>query len=241
MADAKPLAWRWKLVRTIGYPDNPDVFVDRVTTLCFSSDGNLLATGGGDPSRSGEVALWTTEDWSEVGRLPDAHSDVVYDLQFSPQNNTLASCASDRMMKTFDTSSMDLIRSFEGHTGHVMGVSWRADGRTLVTAGADKVLKVWDAVEGTQKKTVSGFKSEVTAVKFLGLADRFAFSTGSGKVESRDSNAGGKPAFAGFSQYVHRLTASQDGGVVAAAGQDGKIRVWDRDGKELMTFDRKQP
>lgn len=225
----------WELVRTIG-SSSEEVFADRVTSLAFSHDGSILAVGGGEPSRTGEVHLWDTAEWKQRGSLSELHSDVVYDLQFSPQDDTLASCGSDRMMKTIDPTAAKLIRNFEGHTGHVLGVAWRADGRTLATAGSDKVLKVWDAKEGTQKKTVSGFKSEITGVRFLGLEDRFVFSTGRGKVESRDSNGGGKPGFGGFSDYVHKVSSDQAGKVVAAAGQDQVIRVWDAAGKLLVDF-----
>ena len=140
------------------------------------------------------------------------------------------------MMKMIDPKGTTPVRNFEGHTGHVLGVSWRADGRTLATAGADKVVKVWDAKEGTQMKTVSGFKKEVTAVRFLGLEDRFVFSVGDGTVESRDSAGNGKPGFGGFSDYVHKVSSSLDGKVVAAAGQDRVIRVWDSDGKQIVEF-----
>jgi WD40 repeat protein len=166
------------------------------------------------------------------------HSDVVYDLQFSPQEALLASCGSDRMMKLIDVSSAKAVRAFEGHTGHVLGVAWRADGRSLATAGADKVVKIWDAKEGTQKKTLSGFNKEVTGVRYLGLEDRFVFAVGDGQVQSRNSNGDGRPALTGFSDYIHRISSSRDGEVIAAAGQDGVIRVWGKDGKIKVEFKR---
>ena len=73
-------------------------------------------------------------------------------------------------------------------------------------------------------------------MRYLGLEDRFVFSVASGQVESRNSDGGGKPAFAGFSDYVHRVSGSQDGKVVAAAGQDQVIRVWDPEGKVIAEF-----
>ena len=57
----------WKLVGQLGpSPDDPlnttdSEFVDRVLALDFSPDGKLLATGGGEPSRSGELMLWDVE------------------------------------------------------------------------------------------------------------------------------------------------------------------------------------
>src|SRR5690606_27028012 len=61
----------WKLERTIGSPDAPATFVDRVTALGFSPDGKWLATGGGEPSRSGELKIWNVADGQLVREVPD--------------------------------------------------------------------------------------------------------------------------------------------------------------------------
>ena len=227
---------KWQLIKTLGDPNGDSPFSDRVTSLAFRHDGKVLAVGGGEPSRSGEVQLWNTETWERIGVVEDIHSDVVYDLQFAPLGKQLVSCASDRMVKLIDGETATHLRTFEGHTGHVLGVSWRADGRTIATAGADQVVKVWDTKEGGQKKTITGFKGEVTAVRYLGLDNRMVFSTGRGEIHSRDSDGKGKPGFGKLTDYVHRISCSRDGKIVAAAGTNRTIRIWDADGKQIAEF-----
>ena len=62
----------WTLERTIGNVDNPAVLVDRVLALSFSPDGSLLATGGGEPSRSGELKVWKVADGTLARTIADA-------------------------------------------------------------------------------------------------------------------------------------------------------------------------
>ena len=49
---------RWVLERTLGGEKEPQLFADRVNAVKFSPDGKLLATGGGEPSRSGDLTLF---------------------------------------------------------------------------------------------------------------------------------------------------------------------------------------
>jgi len=51
--------------------------------LAFSPDGRVLATGSGEPSRSGQVKLWDVATGKLVGDFKDAHSDAVLALDFS--------------------------------------------------------------------------------------------------------------------------------------------------------------
>ena len=138
----------WGLHRTLG----PHVF--RVLALDFSPDGGLLAAGGGEPSRSGEVKMW------EVGKgllgrsLPSLHSDTVFSVRFSPDGAKLATASADKFLKVTNVADGKLLRSYEGHTHHVLAVDWKSDGKELVTGGGDNVLKVWDFASGEQLRTL---------------------------------------------------------------------------------------
>ena len=109
--DANP---PWKLERTIGSADAKSPFTDRVCALAFSADGKLLATGGGEPSRGGEIKLWNAATGELARDIPNIHSDVVLGLDFSPDGNLLASAAADKMARLTNLAEGKLARTFRG-------------------------------------------------------------------------------------------------------------------------------
>lgn len=229
----------WTLARTIGSPDSADQLADRVTALDFSPDGQLLATGSGEPSRSGQLKIWKVADGTLVKEIKEPHSDTIFGLEFSPNGKQIASCGADRFAKIFEVESGNFVRSFEGHTHHVLGVSWRADGRRLVTSGADNVIKVWDIKTGDQKRTIAGFGKEVTAIRFVADGDNVLASSGDQTVQMKNAENGGNVrSFPGAADFMYAVSASANGKVIAAGGQDSVLRVWAEDGKTLANFEK---
>ena len=229
---------QWTLAHTIGTVDSSENLTDRVTALDFSRDGKLLATGSGQPSRSGQLKIWKVEDGSLVRELEEAHSDTIFGLEFSPDGKQIASCGADRFAKIFDVASGNFVRSFEGHTHHVLGVSWRLDGRLLASGGADKVIKVWNVRTGEQTRTIEGFGKEVTSIRFVADGDHVVACSGDKSVQMKNANNGADVrSFAGASDFMYAVSSSANGKVIAAGGQDSVIRVWDSDGKTLVNFE----
>src|SRR5207248_2347031 len=146
--------------------------VDRVNALRFTPDGQRLITGGGEPSRSGELKIWQVSDGKLVQELKNVHSDVVLGLDLTPDGRYLASSGADKFIRIVDLSTGKVLRSLEGHTHHVLSVSWKRDGRTLISGGADNMVKVWDAFAGERKKNIEGFGKEVTSICFVGDTDQ---------------------------------------------------------------------
>ncbi|HEY5316169.1 MAG TPA: WD40 repeat domain-containing protein, partial [Pirellulales bacterium] len=240
-AGGKALAWdtlpHWQWSRTLGTAG--DLPVDRVTALDFSPDGKLLASGGGAPSRSGELKLWDLASGKLVRSLGDAHSDTVLGVRFSPDGQLLASCGTDKFMKVFEVGSGKFVRAFEGHTHHVLGVSWQSDGKVLATAGADNVVKIWDLATGEQKRTIQGFSKEVTSINFLGDTPNVLATSGDKSIRIvRATDGQSVRSFSGASDFVYAGAASIDGRTIIAAGQDSTLRSFNADnGQTIRNFD----
>jgi WD40 repeat protein len=227
----------WKLARSIGAESGASVFTDRVTAIDFSGDGKLLAAGGGEPSRNGELSIFNVADGKLVQSFKDPHSDTIFAARFSVDGLHIATCGADRFVKVFQVSDGEFVRAFEGHTHHVLGVSWSADGRQLASAGADKVIKLWDFRTGDQQRTISGFTKEVTSIQFAGLSVNVVASCGDKNVHiKRADNGGNVRALSGATDYVYNVGVSADGKTIVAGGQDSVVRIWSDDGKSIATF-----
>jgi WD40 repeat protein len=245
-ADNQLIVWNtlpdWPLERTIGGASQP--LADRVIALAFSPDGRVLASGGGEPSRSGEVKLWDVSSGKLVREIVDGHSDTVFGLEFSPDGSLLATCAADKFVKIWNVADGKWIKSFEGHTHHVMGVSWQFNAKVLVSCGADMAVKVWNYETGEQIRTLAQGGKQYTAIQFIPGTDNFVFATGNAQLLRRNTGGGGAGPgnYSGPSDFVYALDVNWNGGILAAGGQDSVLRVWTgAAAAPLRTFELPKP
>ncbi len=237
--DGAAMLWNtspeWTWVRTFS-PSTGVMLVDRVTALDFSPDGTLLAAGSGDPSRSGQLVILNPADGTVVREIPDAHSDTVLGVEFSPDGKYLASCGADKFVKVFETATGAFVKAFEGHTHHVLGVSWRADGKVLASCGADNAVKVWDFTSGEQRTTIGGFGKEVTSIQFIAEGSLILTSCGDRLVRRHNVDNGQNTAnYGGGIDFMYAAATTPDGKVHIAGGQDSVLRVWNGENSQVIT------
>jgi WD40 repeat protein len=246
--DRSLVAWdtnpAWKLVGRIGpKAESPldtggSSLTGRVLCLAFNPQGTLLATGSGEPSRSGELKIWNVSSLALDREIKDAHSDTVFGVEFSPDGKYLASGAADKFVKVFNVATGKHVRSFEGHTHHVLGVSWKADGSLLASAGADNQIKVWNFETGEQARSITGYRKQVTSIRFIGTGADLVSSSGDKTVRfHRASDGNNYRTFEGGTDFMYSAAATPDGSTVVAGGEDGVLRVWNgKTGKSLFSF-----
>jgi len=228
----------WVVERVIGGESAPDAIIDRVNTLQFTHDGEKLVTGGGVPSRSGEVKLWDVASGQLLADWSDRHTDSVQALQISSDGKLLATTGADRLVRVTDVATGQLTNSFEGHTHHVMGVSFRGDSRIIASAGADGSILIWDLQSGEQLRKISHFNKEATSSMFLGATANFGASGQDGRVLIVNDQGGHVRTLPNGTPFLYTVAASADGTVLASGGEAGILHVWNTtDGAVLATFE----
>jgi WD40 repeat protein len=131
----------------------------------------------------------------------------------------------------------------EGHSDHVLSVSFSPDGKTIATASADNTVILWDST-GEQKLILRGHKGAVRSVSFSPDGKTIVTGSGDRTVILWDSYTSTiQQILSGYTDSVYSVSFSHDGKTIASASGNGEIKLWDIDGhlKSSPRLDAKVP
>ena len=175
----------------------------------------VLAQADSPPSESAEPI-----------QVFSGHSGPVYAVDISPGGDLVATASFDGTLKIWNVSDGAERATYSGHKGKVMSVAFSPDGQSLLSGGEDKTVKLWDVpLDRASALAVGAGPVEVFVLHQK--SGRLVTGAAAGSLLIWDL-AGKKqerklePPVPG----LRALAVAPSGNLVAAAGDDMIVRVW---------------
>jgi len=203
-------------------------------TASFSPDGHYIIVLRGIGSRISSVTMEFYDVLMgreiELFKGPTMVSTVV----FSPDSQYVLN-GFRNVLKLWDISTGEIIRTFSGHSDHVTSIAFSPDGRFILSGSKDNTLKLWDASAGSEIRTFSGHPKQMQSMRFS-PDKRFTLSgTKDGLlIQSEVSTGRTTRVIRGHSVDITATVFSPDGRYAASGSKDNAIKVWNTSNGRLI-------
>src|SRR5437773_9603124 len=211
---------------------------DRILSIAFSADGNLMIAGGGTPARFGEIQFWEPRE-GRLLRAVEATSDTVFGASLSPDGSKVAVGCADNTVRAFATATGKELYKISTHENWVLATTFGIDSKRLVSVGRDRAAKLIDAGAGQFRENVNQLHGELAAVArhpradeiVIGGEDRIPYTYSTDrppnmKVGEDATLASNLPAQDG---PIFALDWSSDGTRIAVAGAGPAVNIYAAD------------
>jgi WD40 repeat protein len=217
------------------------------TSMGFSPDNQILATGGSD----GLIRLWRyyrNGVYSpRLERSFFAHDANILDLAFSVDGRTIASASDDQTIKIWATTGeqRNQIKAHQDRIWQLVfspllfkldpATNTQIASQILASASEDGTVKLWKP-DGTLIAILQGHNSAVWGVAFNPAGDQVASASRDDTLRIWQTDGKLIRTIPVNSQGITRVAWSPDGKLIATAGVNNLVKLWTPEGEHIKTL-----
>ena len=197
-----------------------------VLSASFRSDGRLIATAGAD----GTLRLWSSPK-KPLLEFAIPNRQRVNDIAFSPDGDRVVTASRDGTARVWSGAAQPSVLS---HGDWVESATFSRDGSRILTAGDDGTAKVWRTETGSLLATVGSEGGDALYTADLSPDGvHVAVGGDGGDVRVWKLGAGGRPERRRSpAERIDGVAFAPTGGLLASASWDGKLRLWEVNGRK---------
>jgi guanine nucleotide-binding protein subunit beta-2-like 1 protein len=202
-----------------------------VQDVVVSSDGQFALSGSWDST----LRLWDLNYGTTTRRFV-GHTKDVLSVAFSADNRQIVSGSRDKSIRLWNTlGECKYIIEEQGHTDWVSCVRFSPNitHPIIVSAGWDKLVKVWNLANCKLRNNLIGHTGYVNTVTVSPDGSLCASGGRDGTARLWDLNEGKQLYTLDAGDIIHSLTFSPSRYWLCAATQQG-IKIWDLETKGLV-------
>lgn len=198
-----------------------------ITHCAFSPDDNrLFATASEDKT----VGLWQIREERMEKKELRRHSDVVFQVCFSPDRVILASCANDRRILLWNRNSGKIVGKMRDGISRVLTCQFSSDGLLIAAVLDGQRVRIWNSVTMTVVNVLEGHHTQ-PIVCCAYAPDGATLATGSGDRtyalwNTREANPAPLYHSKAHDSWVQCVAFSPDGRTLATGSDDQQIHLW---------------
>ena len=188
-----------------------------VTSVSFSPDGKVLASGGIETKSNLDMATLmgqsTNQKRSKNQPPPTSTDDFLKNLKVETTGQIVL----------WDPATGQRVGTIKGHGKGIVDVAFSRDGKLIASAGSDNTIKIWDVATQRELRTLTGHPGSIESMDFSPDGKLLASASEDGSTFLWDTGTG---------EHLLTLISLDDGGewmVVTPEGLfDGTPQSWNQ-------------
>lgn len=194
-----------------------------VVDIAFSPDQRMLITAGKDK----KVKFWNLRS----GSLEKEHIDSAWSFfptQMAPDARLMvASSQNHEIANIFEPTSKFLIRTLDKHSSWISTLELSYDGEWIMTISGDDSIRLIRTKTGEVEQIWIGDRNE-EGIAISPDGKKIVFSNNNHEIEARSVVTGKLiQTYSRHQAPVQLASFSRDGKILATAGKDQVIKIWD--------------